>query len=120
MLVVDDEDMVRRVVARTLEARGYQVVLAASGEEALRAAEDRASSDGPLAGAVLDVSMPGMNGAETLTALRQTLPELPVLLTSGYSEGEAGDLLHGPRVGFLAKPFAPSALTEAFEKLLCA
>jgi PAS domain S-box-containing protein len=114
VLVVDDEEIVRRVIARTLEGRGYQIFLASNGDDAIR----HATQDGPFVGVVLDLSMPGMSGAETLTSLRRRDPRLPVLLTSGYSETEADRLQEGENVAFLAKPFEPRALADTLRKLL--
>jgi CheY-like chemotaxis protein len=113
ILIVDDEKIVRRVIARTLEGHGYETVAATDGTEALA----RVEQDGPFAAVVLDLSMPGMSGAETLAELRRIDPSVPVLLTSGYSESREA-LRTSEGVAFLAKPFEPRALVDALQALL--
>jgi DNA-binding response OmpR family regulator len=73
--------------------------------------------DGPFAAVVLDLSMPGMSGAETLAELRRIDPSVPVLLASGYSESRSA-LGASEGVAFLAKPFEPRALVDALQALL--
>ena len=115
ILVVDDMDDVRRTVARAIEARGLDVVAVDGGEaaaEALRAEGDR------IAAAVVDMSMPGMDGEATLVALREIAPTLPVLLASGFdAHATAERLTRLPRVAFLAKPFRVDALIDALATL---
>ncbi|MCO5171356.1 MAG: response regulator, partial [Planctomycetes bacterium] len=110
VLVVEDEDAVRQLVREVLSGRGYHVLEAARGEQAIDLAAGR---DGPIDLVLSDVVMPGINGrdlVERLTALR---PGLRVLFMSGHS----GDLLARaevePWATVLEKPFTPDHLSGA-------
>ena len=78
ILIVDDDDSVRKTLRRILEREGYAVVDCANGQEALRAV----SEHGPDL-VITDVYMPEMDGIEFLTSLRENDPDLPVLAVSG-------------------------------------
>jgi len=82
ILVAEDEDAVRNFVRRVLAGAGYQVMAAASGEEAVHVAD----SMGRLDLLVTDVVMPGMNGVQLAAHLTKTRPDLPILYASGYSD----------------------------------
>ncbi|PKN54343.1 MAG: hypothetical protein CVU56_27100 [Deltaproteobacteria bacterium HGW-Deltaproteobacteria-14] len=111
VMVVDDEDAVRRMAARVLERAGYRVVTATDGLDALEQIEDGRHLDAIL----LDVTMPRLDGHATLARLRVLRPELPVILTSGYAEppgaaaGTPGELAGVP---FLRKPWRQTELLE--------
>lgn len=109
-LVVDDEELVRMSTADMLSELGYEVVEAASAEEAIRAIENGLQADL----VVTDHLMPGMPGTELVWALRERHPGLPVLIISGYADvdGIAAEL---PR---LTKPFIHAELAEALAALL--
>jgi two-component system cell cycle sensor histidine kinase/response regulator CckA len=110
ILFVEDEDSVRRVAARLLRARGYEVLEAADGEEALAIAEANA---GEIDLMISDVIMPGMDGPALLKAARQYLADAPVMFISGYAEAEFSKVLEGERgVTFLAKPIDITVLAE--------
>jgi len=110
ILFVEDEDSVRRVAARLLRARGYEVLEAADGEEALAIAEANA---GEIDLMISDVIMPGMDGPALLKAARQYLADAPVMFISGYAEAEFSKVLEGERgVTFLAKPIDIAVLAE--------
>jgi len=112
VLIVDDEDSVRRVGVRMLERLGAKVVSVGSGEEALRILESGAHD---FRCVILDLMMPGLSGTDTLRAIREKDQNLPVLIATGYGESEASDLLGGlSATGLLAKPFT----IEQFEKAL--
>jgi two-component system cell cycle sensor histidine kinase/response regulator CckA len=116
ILLVEDEAPLRRLTSRVLEQAGHRVTVADSAESALEALEN-----GPMErprALVSDVAMPGIDGLSLARQLRQRWPDLPVLLLSGYAEVMLGADLDGDRMAFLPKPFAPSALTEAVERLL--
>lgn len=110
-LVVDDEDAVRRLTVRILELRGWTVIEAASGEEALRIMRERGSCVDVL---ITDVMMRGMNGLELVDRLREGGSDVPVLFVSGYA-GEGSDLAEGE---YLEKPFSPPALLQAVDAIL--
>jgi CheY-like chemotaxis protein len=116
ILLVEDEDHLRAVVARRLQAAGYTVLVAANGPEALQLAE---AHRGSLELVVSDVVMPRMSGremAERLTALR---PGFKLLYMSGYVDDAI--VRHGvlePGVNFLGKPFSADALTRKVREVL--
>lgn len=102
ILVVEDEESVRRLVAKLLKAKGYRVVQAESAESALRAAQENHFDV-----LLTDMVMPGMGGRELADALRQTHPNLPVLFMSGYSDELMNLEISGSgAVSFLKKPFS--------------
>ncbi|MHC5021969.1 MAG: hybrid sensor histidine kinase/response regulator [Planctomycetota bacterium] len=104
--VIEDESMVRDLVCRVLESRGYRVTAFGDAETALAAALD----DRPDL-LLTDVMLPGVTGIAAARTLRKAQPALPVVLMSGYT-GAAPDAATDPHV-FLAKPFAPTALLQA-------
>jgi PAS domain S-box-containing protein len=113
VLVVDDEEMVRTAVARSLQARGYEVIEAESAAEALGII-DQAAGDIDLL--LSDVIMPGGRGTELARVFQERYPGKPVLLMSGYLEPEE----HGApdHVLVLEKPLAPSQLARAVRDAL--
>jgi two-component system cell cycle sensor histidine kinase/response regulator CckA len=116
ILFVEDEDAVRRVAARLLRARGYEVIEAADGEEALAIAEENA---GRIDLMISDVIMPGLDGPHLLRAARQFLGDAPVMFISGYAEAEFSKVLEGERgVSFLAKPIDITVLAERVKQAL--
>jgi len=116
ILFVEDEDAVRGVAAKLLRARGYEVIEAASGEEALEYAETHA---GEIDLMISDVVMPGMQGPDLLKQARQYLGSAPVMFISGYAESEFSDLLEGERnVSFLPKPIDIKTLAERVKQEL--
>ena len=116
ILFVEDEDAVRSVAAKLLRARGYEVIEASSGEEALELAEAHA---GEIDLMISDVVMPGMQGPELLKAAREYLAGAPVMFISGYAEAEFSNLLEGEtNVSFLAKPIDIKTLAERVKQEL--
>jgi len=115
--VVEDEEGVREVVGRMLERLGFHVITAVDGQDAIRVLDDH---DGAVAAVLLDLSMPRMGGSETVQLLRERLPELPVVLMSGYTEQEVpAKMMDGARgpVGFLQKPFLSEDLSSVLRHL---
>jgi CheY-like chemotaxis protein len=116
VLLVEDEEEVRRIVRHVLENRGYTVLEARDGVEALAVA---AHTDGRIHLLVTDVVMPQMRGPELAERLRTRDPDLKVLFMSGYTDDRA--ILHGvidASVSFLAKPFSPRALAQTVRAVL--
>lgn len=116
VLVVDDELVVRDVARRILERVGFEVLLAANGQEAKALAEDE---DQALVAVILDAQMPLMDGFETLEVLRNARPDVPVIMASGYSEHrgvESSDSL-GPASN-LRKPYSALQLMAAMKQVL--
>ena len=115
VLVVDDEELVRRVTQRALQHAGYAVALAADGQKALtflRAGAQRVDL------VLLDLTMPELSGKETLAQIRATWPRLPVVLMSGYT-AEAAQLDEGDDcTSFLQKPFTQDELLATLTQAL--
>jgi PAS domain S-box-containing protein len=103
ILLVDDDELIRESVAPMLEVLGHVVTAAPGGPQALRHLEAGLAVDL----VILDMNMPGMNGAEALPLILRLRPELHVLMATGYSDQEIAPLLAGrPRVSSLRKPFS--------------
>ena len=118
ILFVEDEDAVRGVAARLLRARGYEVIEAADGEEALELAQVHA---GEIDLMISDVIMPGLDGPTLLKKARPHLGAIPVMFISGYAEAEFSDLLEGETgVTFLPKPIDIKVLAERVKQQLSA
>jgi two-component system cell cycle sensor histidine kinase/response regulator CckA len=116
VLVVEDEDVVRKVVARILERAGYRVLVASGGAEALALYERTPT---PIDALVSDVVMPGMGGKELADHLVGRCPSLKVLLMTGYTDDEflrRGILDEGRAM--VLKPFSPRDLLQALRDLL--
>lgn len=111
ILLVEDESAVRGFAARALTDRGYAVLEAADGADAIDVAR---THDGRIALLVTDVVMPGMRGAELAQRLTAEFPEMRVLFISGFTELGIGN--HGgvrPEGAYLAKPFSAEGLARA-------
>ncbi len=116
VLLVEDDDALRRLARRALERYGYRIVEASSGSEALKAFRDAPETFDAL---VTDVVMAGMNGRELGAELVSASPNLRILYMSGYT----GDALErvgvlGDNEDFLAKPFRPDDLALKLRELL--
>ncbi len=118
ILVVDDEPMVREFAHRLLAADGHAVIEAGSGQEALRMLRERATE---IDGVLLDLSMPGMDGNDLLSALRTFAPTLPVIVHSGYpADSTAESVARYQVAGVLQKPYRAAHLSEMVRKLFAA
>ena len=116
ILVVDDEEIVRAVAARVLEACGCDVVVAADGREALDRMAERPEGFDAV---VLDLTMPHMDGIETFRELIKLNPKIKVLLMSGFNEQEAISQFTGKGLaGFLQKPFDSQDLWFKLQQIL--
>jgi PAS domain S-box-containing protein len=116
VLVVDDDAAVRGVTQRMLAGHGYQVMVAASGHEAIEAAT---VSAGRIDALVTDVVMHGMQGPELARRIRELQPGISILYVSGYPEGlldARGVLEQG--LSFLEKPFTEASLLKKLCTLL--
>jgi two-component system, OmpR family, response regulator MprA len=115
ILVVDDEPAVRDSLRRALELEGYEVELAADGEQAL----DRLARDSEPDAVILDILMPGIDGLEVCRRIRQTGSSLPVLMLTARAEVDsrvAG--LDAGADDYLPKPFALAELLARLRALL--
>ncbi|XNO42416.1 cell cycle histidine kinase CckA [Sinorhizobium meliloti] len=116
VLLVEDEEAVRRGGKRMLETRGYTVHEAGSGIEALEIMDEL---DGAVDIVVSDVVMPEMDGPTLLRELRKTYPDLKFIFVSGYAEDAfARNLPADAKFGFLPKPFSLKQLAVAVREML--
>jgi CheY-like chemotaxis protein len=115
VLVVEDEDSVRRMIAMALEQAGYVVEAVASPQEAIRWAGTAAGVDL----VVTDVALPGMNGRQMAEVLSGMHPHAKVLFISGYTEDEVlRDRVRQDGLRFLQKPFLPKVLAAKVREML--
>lgn len=112
LLLVDDDELLRERMGRALAARGLEVRTAASGEEALSLAREKAPEL-----AVLDLKMAGMSGLETLRELREIVPEVRAVILTGYgSIANAVEALHQGAENYVTKPADADQVLEAFHR----
>ncbi len=110
VLIIEDETFLQELMAEMLTNLGYQPQIVGDGETALKLC-GQPGEEFDLA--LLDVMMPGMGGEETLHALRQLRPKLPIVIVSGCSQpGVTQKLLEGGAIGFLRKPFSMPDLAD--------
>ncbi|MBW1743514.1 MAG: PAS domain S-box protein [Deltaproteobacteria bacterium] len=116
VLLVDDEEAVLEVGKELLEAMGYRVLAARDGSEAVEIYRKNQEDIDIVA---LDMIMPGMGGGEVFDRLRETDPNVKVLLTSGYAvDGEASKILERGCNGFIQKPFHIKELSEKMSEII--
>jgi CheY-like chemotaxis protein len=117
VLLIDDDLWVRNVVGRTLTQAGYECLIASDGQKGLEAA--RAMLSG-LSLVVLDLHLPGLSGNEVFLQLRRLRPELPVLISSGWSSTlePFWDDDVAPPADYLPKPYRPQVLLETVSRIL--
>ncbi len=115
ILLVEDDDDVRPLLARALKRLGYHVIVTASGEEAIAAANDT-GVDIDLV--LTDVLMPGMTGGEVVDRLKRSRPELKELFMSGYAADELARRGISDAALYVQKPFQVGALAERIASLL--
>ncbi|MBM4393608.1 MAG: response regulator [Deltaproteobacteria bacterium] len=116
VMVVDDDADIRELVRIVLSEAGYDVGEAADGVEAIAAFEREPTRWDAV---LLDMTMPGLGGAETFAALRRLAPGVRVVLTSGYDEREAtGRIIGMGLAGFLTKPWTVQQLLQAIAKVV--
>ena len=116
ILLVEDEEMVRKLARQILATQGYRVLEATNGEEALRMCEH---DQEPIELLLTDVIMPEMSGPELAERLHRLRPELRVLFMSGYTDDAIvhhGVLAEGAH--FIQKPFAPDVLSRRVRQIL--
>jgi len=114
ILVVEDEAAFRDLLRDGLQARGYKVLVAANGLDALRVAEQHVGSIRLL---ITDVIMPQMSGPELARALRSTR-DLPVLYMSGYTDDKLRDMSESGELALMRKPFYLDELVQRINEML--
>ncbi len=116
VLLVDDEEMILEVGRAMLEKLGYRVLVANGGVQAIDLAQKKGKD---IDIAILDLIMPGMDGGKVFDRIREILPELPVILSSGYAmSGQANKIMEKGCNGFIQKPFNLSELSQKIRKIL--
>ena len=116
VLLLEDDEVVRRLIADVLEMNGYRVLTATNGSEALLVSERH---KGPIHLLMTDVVMPGMSGREAAERLGKSRPKMKVLYMSGYTDEAI--VHHGvldPGVAFLEKPFTPDEVARKVREVL--
>lgn len=115
ILLVEDEESVRRLAARVLRRKGFTILEAVDGEDALRVAE---TETGCIALLITDLIMPGVDGPELVKRLKPLRPQMRVLFMSGYLEEDLKTTQLNADAAFLGKPFLPDDLLRKAESML--
>jgi CheY-like chemotaxis protein len=116
ILVVEDDDAVRRMARVFLEIKGYTVIEARSAEDAIQFVERHKEAVDLV---LTDVSMPGMKGRELVERLGKLRLTLKVLYMSAYTEDDAINIgIHSPGTDFIEKPFSPDELAAKVRDVL--
>ena len=116
ILVVDDEELICRVVSQMAACLGFQVLSANSGRNALELFRVRHRD---IAAVLLDEAMPNQSGGQVLAEMQAIQPDVKVVLCTGYSESEAMGRFGRRRLaGYLQKPFSLDALAEKLKAIL--
>jgi len=110
VLVIDDEDLVRDVVARMIEDLGYAALTAPDGPAGIAIVQQQA-----IDAVLVDLTMPRMDGGEVVAALRAQRPGMPIVLCTGFDRDRKGPI---PADAYLAKPFRIETLEQTLAKLL--
>ena len=109
ILIVDDEEVVRRAHLRSLEQTGCRAQAAESGDEALRVMEER-----PFDVVLLDLRMPGLDGMDVLKTIKERWPECEVVVITGYPTIEsAKEAVRLGAYNYIAKPVGPDDVVKA-------
>lgn len=114
VLVVEDEDSIRKFITINLNRNGFKVAEAASGEEALETAKEYAPSV-----IILDVMLPGMDGFEVCRKIRDLMPEVAIIMLT--ARGQDTDKITGLELGaddYMVKPFNPLELVARIRTVL--
>jgi len=112
VLVIDDEELIRILTENFLEQLGYKVLLADCGEDAVEIFKEKSSQ---IQLVLSDITMPGIDGIETVRQLRKIAPGLRAIISSGYSNERIDSFPE--KTVFLPKPYSISELQEAIKTI---
>jgi len=116
ILLIDDENIIRDVAGEMLQLLGYTVYQAAGGKEAI---DVYLTNKDKIDLVILDMILPGMNGAQVLEELKQITPDVKVILSSGYSmQGEVQKVMESGCLGFIQKPYLITELSRTVQQVL--
>ena len=116
ILLVDDEDVIREVTREMLESLGYKVLSADSGHDAILQYKKHKER---IELVILDMIMPGMNGNEAYKVLKDINPDVPIILSSGYSaDGQAREMMDTGVSAFLQKPYLMQDLSFTIREVI--
>ncbi|RKZ08669.1 hypothetical protein DRQ05_01080 [bacterium] len=116
ILVVDDEEVIRDLSTRILTSAGYRVITAEDGKKALTILKEESDSIDLV---VLDLIMPHMSGGTAFKKIRELIPNMPVIISTGYSPGDsAADILKHNGTDFLQKPFFMNDMLRKVRRML--
>jgi PAS domain S-box-containing protein len=118
ILIIDDEDAVRSTASLALQARGYATLTAENGREGIELFERDPDS---ISAVILDMTMPVMTGEQTLPVLKRIRGNVPVILSSGFTEAEVTARFAGMGLdGFIHKPYTAAALARTVHDIVAA
>ncbi len=116
ILVIDDEETIRTTASMMLQRMGFSTLLASDGERGVQLFREHQQE---IRAVLLDMTMPGLSGRETLSQLRTIAPDVIVILSSGYSEQEAASQFAGQGLnGFVQKPYSLQTLRQKMQSYL--
>jgi CheY-like chemotaxis protein len=116
VLVVDDEEIVRNAAQRILEHSGYEVLTAVDGQEGVEIFEARHAD---LSAVLLDLTMPRMNGETACVRMREINPNVPIILSSGYSENESSSpAIFQEVAAYIRKPYRLKQLLDILREVI--
>jgi CheY-like chemotaxis protein len=118
ILLVDDEDVVRRSAGRVVRQSGHRVIFARSGQEALRIYDETHPRPDLV---LMDLNMPGMTGDQAFKGLKEMDPAVPVVFVSGYWDRDLErELRSMGALGFVQKPYEAATLRDAIVQAMTA
>lgn len=113
ILVAEDEADLREILKVTLEQQGYRVILASDGDEAIQKMEEKS-----LQMALIDIKMPGVNGKELVSRIKQTNPRLPIVIITGSPDFKEEMSLKKQVCKYIYKPFRLDKLMGVVKEAL--
>ena len=116
VLIVEDEELMLRLMEKILRDHGYQVLTAADGEEAIEIYRRRKQE---IDAVLLDMGLPKMTGWEVLLEMKGENPDVRVVIASGYLEPESKNRMYGAGIKhFVNKPYMPEEVVETLQSFM--